>query len=141
MQSSTQAWQVANELVAAGRPSDQQFIGAQILYKKLETQFDELQNDAQIIEVRDNLFAMLVRASTDESGNAGAGVIKQQQRIVVDRLCMCIALVALNTVRTCWMQSIQEVITFGSENPHKCYLALLILKAISEEAETQHFSM
>lgn len=54
---------------------------------------------------------------------------------------MCIALVALNTVRTCWMQSIEEVITFGSENPHKCYLALLTLKAISEEAETQHFSM
>ena len=54
---------------------------------------------------------------------------------------MCIALVALNTVRTCWMQSITEIITFGSENPHKCYLALLILKAMSEEAETQHFSM
>jgi hypothetical protein len=30
---------------------------------------------------------------------------------------MSIALVSLNTVRTCWMNSVDEIITFGSENP------------------------
>ena len=66
--------------------------------------------------------------------------MKLAQRVVVDRLCMCVALVSLNTMRTCWMNSIEDVITFGSENTHKCYLALLILKAICEESNAQPFS-
>lgn len=85
---------------------------------------------------------MLVRVS--QEGNAQdvqTGLVKLNSRIVVDRLCMCVALVALNTVGTCWTESISEIVTFGSENPHKCYLALLILKAISEEAINQNFSM
>ena len=48
-------------------------------------------------------------------------------------------MVALNTFDTCWAESITEVVTFGSENPHKCYLALLILKAMSEEAVNQNW--
>jgi len=85
--------------------------------------------------VRDNLFAMLVQVSQEgTTPTSTTGQVKLSQRIVVDRLCMCVALVALNTVNTCWTESITEIVTFGSENPHKCYLALLILKAISEEA-------
>ena len=79
---------------------------------------------------------MLVRVSTPTDAASQQGPVKLSQRIVVDRICMCIALVSLNTVRSCWMKSIEEIVAFGLENPHKCYLALLILKAISEESET-----
>ena len=37
------------------------------------------------------------------------------------------------------MNSIEEIIAFGSENSQKCYLALLILKAICEESESGNF--
>ena len=48
---------VANELLVAERPAGEQFIGAQIIYKKLETQFEGLEaKDSQEIEIRDNLF-------------------------------------------------------------------------------------
>ena len=41
----------------AERPADEQYIGATIICKKLETQFADLeQKAATVIEIRDNLF-------------------------------------------------------------------------------------
>lgn len=94
-------------------------------------------NDAQVLEIRNNLFQMLDFVSTlggQHTPQPNSKPVPEAQRIVVDRLCMCIALISLNTVNTCWMNSIEEIITFGSENTLKCYLALLILKFICEEA-------
>ena len=99
-----------------------------------------MSNDAQVLEVRDSLFAMIGRISRSGSGSENPNQVGLKQRIVVDRLCMCVALVALNTVSSCWMNSVADIIKFGSDTPHNCYLALLILKAICQEAESQHFS-
>ena len=110
------------------------------MWKKLETQFGELEKNSQVIEVKDNLFSMVERVSSDGTKDAQTGKVQLRARIVVDRLCMCIALVALNTFDSCWTSSIEDIVAFGSDNPHKCYLALLILKAISEEAENQNWA-
>jgi len=40
---SAQAWQVATQLLTADRPINDQFIGAQIIYKKIESHFDQIE--------------------------------------------------------------------------------------------------
>ena len=48
---------MAGQLLVPERQADEQFIGAQIIIQKLESQFDVIEaKDAQVIEIRDNLF-------------------------------------------------------------------------------------
>mmetsp|Transcript_33054 Transcript_33054/g.50684 ORF Transcript_33054/g.50684 Transcript_33054/m.50684 type:complete len:224 (-) Transcript_33054:2201-2872(-) len=42
---------------------------------------------------------------------------------------MCIAIIALKTTKSCWENSIDDLIKFGSSfTPQECYISLLILK-------------
>lgn len=67
------------------------------MFKKIETHFDQIESkDAQIIEVRNTLFDLLMKSSG--------------RKIVMDRLCMAIALLALKTTNTCWTTSIADFI-------------------------------
>jgi len=98
---SAQAWQVATQLLTADRPINDQFIGAQIIYKKIESHFDQIEKkDALVIEVRNTLFGLLPAIFG--------------KRIVLDRLCMAIALLALKTTNTCWTTSVDDIIRQGS---------------------------
>lgn len=62
-----------------------------------------------------------------------------QCRVVVDRLAMAIALIALKSSNTCWGSSVSDIITFGSANAHQCYLGLILLKHVSLQSEEHMF--
>jgi len=79
-----------------------------------------------IIEIRDNLFAILLRVSQARASS-----------VVIDRLCMSIALIALKTVNSAWPNSIADIITFGSTNEHQCSLSLILLKNVCSLFQSQ----
>ena len=54
-----------------------------------------------------------------------------QRKVVLDRLCMSIALLAVYTCNTCWDTSINDIIKLGSTSPEQCYVSLLLLKHIT----------
>lgn len=90
---SPQAWSLAAQLLLSARPQQEQFIGAQILYKKLETHFEQIESkDDQVLEVRNMLLQLLPQCT--------------KYRIVLDRLCLALALLALKTTHTCWGSSV-----------------------------------
>jgi hypothetical protein len=51
---------------------------------------------------------------------------------VIEKLCMAISILALNTTHTCWPNSITDLLDFGfNHGPIECFVALNILKNIS----------
>lgn len=89
--------------------------------------------------MRDSLFQMLLRVSAAAGAQAKQSAIRLSSRIVVERLCMSIALIALQTTNSCWTDSVAQVITFGSDDAQKCQLALIVLKYISDGVDTHVF--
>lgn len=59
------------------------------------------------------------------------------RKIVMDRLCMAIALLALKTSNTCWSSSIKDFIASGSTSAEQCFVCLLLLKHLTSMYETQ----
>lgn len=95
-----------------------------MVFKKIETHFDQIEaKDAQIIEVRNTLFQLLP--------------LTYGRKIVMDRLCMAIALLALKTSNTCWSSSIQDFIASGSASAEQCFVCLLLLKHLTSMFESQ----
>lgn len=87
------------------------------MFKKLECHFDQIEaKDAQIVELRQKLFQVLPSTYS--------------KKVVLDRLCMSIALLAVYTCMTCWQTTVEDIIRLGSEDAEKCYVSLLILKHI-----------
>lgn len=118
MLESQQAWQIATQLLTADRSQQDQFIGAQIIFKKLENHFDQIEKkNSQILEVRDTLFNLLPQTYS--------------RKVVLDRLCMAIALLAIYTSQTCWTSSVTDIIEMGSQSAEKCYVSLVLLKHVT----------
>jgi hypothetical protein len=65
-----------------------------------------LTTDQAVKDVRDNLFRIMTSILTTD------GFIKA--KIVLDRLCMSLALIVIKTYTTCWMDAISNIISFGS---------------------------
>lgn len=76
-----------------------------------------------MLEVRNTLFALLPQTYS--------------RRIVMDRLCMAIALLALKTTNSCWSTSVSDIIKHGSSSAEQCFVSLLLLKYIPDLYE-QH---
>ena len=73
-----------------------------------------------MIELRDQIFKLLVSNET------------QYHKTVVERLSMCLSLIALNSNNTAWPTSITDILTFASSHgPRECFIGLNILKNIS----------
>lgn len=54
---------------------------------------------------------------------------------------MSLAYIALHTTTTCWSQSIQELIKYGSSfGPHECFFALTVLKNVCVTFDQKMFS-
>lgn len=124
-------WSISLELLSYQPPQNQgppsqnsqeHFIGAQALYQKLEKNFDQLAvKDAHVVELRNKLFE-LMRPQTDAPS---------YNKLVLEKLSMCIALIALNTTNTCWKNSVEDIINYGrSYGPHQCFISFAILKNI-----------
>lgn len=54
-----------------------------------------------------------------------------KSRIVIERLCMSAAYIALRSCNTFWEDSIANIVSFGTVDQKQCYLALLIIKHIA----------
>ena len=48
--------------------------------------------------------------------------------LILDRLCMALAMIALKTSFGCWPDSISDIIKFGSASQEKCFLSTILLK-------------
>ena len=71
----------------------------------------------------------------------GGKEVETRQRVVVDRLCMAIALIVLHTTQTCWPNSITDIVNFGSVNSSQCLLTLILLKNIVQVFENEAFDV
>jgi hypothetical protein len=110
-------------LLSPERPQQHQFIGAQVIFKKIETHFDQIATkDAQVVELRNILYQLLPSTFG--------------KKVVMDRLCMAISLLALKTTNTCWTTSIQNFVTSGSESAEQCYISLMLLKHFTQLFDT-----
>ena len=58
-------------------------------------------------------------------------------KTVIDRLCMSLALISIRTTDSCWQNSIQQIIEFGSTNALQCHVSLVVLKHICEVFENE----
>jgi hypothetical protein len=93
------------------------------LFKKLENHFDQIEKQtAQVLEVRDKMFEFLPQTYS--------------RNIVLKRLCMGIALLAIQTTKTCWQTSIDDIIKHGSASPEQCYVALVLLMYMADMHST-----
>lgn len=111
------------------------FIGAHALYQKLEKYFDShAAKDAHVIEIRQKLFDLMRPA--EESG----GAQPTYNKLVLQKLSMCVALIALNTTNTCWTDSIADIISYGRKfGLHQCFISFSILKNICTVFESKQF--
>lgn len=76
--------------------------------------------DVHIIELRDQIFKLLIQNET------------KYHKTVVERLSMCIGLIALNSTNTAWPTSIPDILNFARvHGPRECFIGLNILKNIS----------
>jgi hypothetical protein len=48
--------------------------------------------------------------------------------LVLDRLCMSLSMIALKTCFSCWPDSVNDIIKFGSASQEKCFLSTILLK-------------
>lgn len=60
-------------------------------------------------------------------------------RVVVERLCMSIAYIAVKACNTFWDKAVENIISFGNKNHKHLYLSLLILKHIALEFDQHMF--
>ena len=61
-------------------------------------------------------------------------------KLVLEKLSMCVALIALNTTNTCWKSSVADVINYGrSYGLHQCFISFAILKNICNVFEQKVF--
>ena len=61
--------------------------------------------------------------------------------MVIERLCMSLAYLALHTTNTCWQTSVQDIILYGGGyGPTQCFISLSILKNICITFETKMFN-
>jgi hypothetical protein len=98
-------------------------VGAQIIYKKMQEHFDtQLTQDKDIIEVRNNIFRLMGEVLSSVGSEPGKGIL------ILDRLCAALAMIALKTCFGCWPDSISDIISYGSSNADKCFLALHLLE-------------
>jgi hypothetical protein len=100
-------------LLTQGKDVHTKFLGAQSLYQKLQNDFDNISTgkaDDPVIQLRDTLFGLMV----SQGGDNGF-------RMIVDRLSMCLAYIALKSCLTFWPNSITQIIAFGSENLTQCH--------------------
>jgi len=154
---SDQAWAIALQLLTTGPAVEQaqggssaagggqtqnaqggHFIGAQALYQKLDKDFEiELATkNEHVIELRDKLFGLL----TPEQ-NQPASAKPTYHKMVIERLCMSLAYLALHTTNTCWNTSIKDIISYGgAHGPAQCFISLSILKNICITFENKMFN-
>lgn len=131
---SEQVWTISLELLSYQPPQNQSqqqsfqehFIGAQALFQKLDKNFGDLaQKDAHVVELRDKLFELMRPAAEGEAEKP------TYHKMVLERLSMCVAYIALNTTNTCWTNSVQDIITYGASfGPMQCFISFSILKHI-----------
>jgi hypothetical protein len=88
-----------------------------------------LRDDKAVIDVRDNLFRILTFVLEADGPEKG--------RVVLDRVCMSIAMIALKSSNSCWMKSVDDIIAFGSTNQQQCYLSMVLLKNICQLFEDE----
>jgi len=61
--------------------------------------------------------------------------------MVIERLCMSVAYLALHTTNTCWQSSIADIVSYGSSfGAQQCFVALNILKNVCITFETKMFN-
>jgi len=61
--------------------------------------------------------------------------------MVIERLCMSVAYLALHTTNTCWQSSIADIVSYGSSfGAQECFVALNILKNVCITFETKMFN-
>lgn len=78
------------------------------MFQKLDKNFGDLaQKDAHVVELRDKLFELMRPPGEGETGKP------TYHKMVLERLSMCVAIIALNTTNTCWTKSIQDIISYG----------------------------
>ena len=66
------------------------------------------QKDAHVVELRDKLFELMRPAGEGEAEKP------TYHKMVLERLSMCVAYIALNTTNTCWTNSVQDIINYGA---------------------------
>ena len=133
---SDQAWTISLQLLTQESQNNGSayFVGAQALYQKLDRAFETELADkaAHVIELRDQILNLLGPNSERAAG---------YHKMVIERLCMSVAYLALHTTNTCWQTSVSDLISFGTNyGPQQCFVSLNILKNICVTFDTKMFN-
>lgn len=78
-----------------------------------------------MLELRDQILNLFTPAGEGEQPKP------QYSKLVTERLCMCVAYLALHTTNSIWKSSVPDLIAFGSRfGPQQCFVALNVLKNV-----------
>jgi len=113
---SREAWSIAEQLLVSDN-MQLQFIGAQALYRKLDTDIEELgKKDKEVLAFKDSLLGLLASERI------------RHNKLALDRLSMCAATLALNTCNGAWPSAFSDLIQFGNAGVTECYISLVVFK-------------
>jgi len=120
--SSSQAWLISKELLNVQVEPNLQFLGAQVLYLKIRTDYAVLQ-EQEIDEIKQYVL---------ENVYEGQGKFNQQ---TFKQLCTSASVIGLKMIQNNWKDFIQDMINLGTSSPQNLLAALEILAGLCRELQ------
>jgi len=120
--SSSQAWLISKELLNVQVDPSLQFLGAQVLYLKIRTDYSVLQ-EQEIDEIKQYVL---------ESIYEGQGKFNQQ---TFKQLCTSASVIGLKMIQNNWKNFIQDMINLANSSTQNLYASLEILSSLCRELQ------